>query len=78
MTELKNNTVIVVVNWFSKMAYFILLRFVEGEADIIMVVKLLFNYIFKFYGLPREIILNRDPWFTFNIARQLYRHAGIN
>ena len=60
------------------MAYFIPLHFGKGEADIIMVAKLLFDYIFKLYGLLKEIILDRDPRFTFNIARQLYRYAGIN
>ena len=68
----------VVVNRLSKIMHFIPLRFGEGEADIIIMVKLLFNYIFKLYGLPRKIILDRDPRFTFNITRQLYRHARIN
>ena len=73
MTELRNNIIMVMVDWFSKMVYFIPLRFSKGEIDIIMVVKLLFDYIFKFYGLLREIVSDRDPWFIFNIARQLCR-----
>ena len=68
----------VVVDRLSKMAHFMSLRFGEGKADIIIMVKLLFDYIFKLYGLPKEIISDRDPWFTSNIARQLCRHAGIN
>ena len=60
------------------MAHFVSLRFGKGEADIIMVVKLLFDHIFKLYGLPKEIISDRDPWFTFDIARQLCRYAGID
>ena len=78
MTELKNNTIMVVVDWLSKMAHFIPLRFGEGEADIIMVAKLLFDHIFKLHDLPKKIISNRDPRFTSDIARQLYCHAGIN
>ena len=46
----------VVVDRLSKMAHFMPLCFGEGEVDIIMVVKLLFNYVFKFYGLLKEII----------------------
>ena len=68
ITELRNNTVMVVVNRLSKMAHFMPLRFGEGEADTIMVVKLLFDYIFKFYGLPKEIISDRDPRFTSDVA----------
>ena len=51
----------VVVNRLSKMAHFIPLYFGEGKANIIIVVKLLFDYIFKFYGLPREIISDQNP-----------------
>ena len=78
ITESRNNTVMVVVDRLSKMAHFIPLRFGEGEADTIMVAKLLFDHIFKLHGLPREIISDRDPRFTSNVARQLCRHAGIN
>ena len=76
--ELRDNIIMVVVDWLFKIAYFVPLYFGEGEVGIIMVAKLLFNYIFKLYGLLKEIILDRDPRFTFNIARQLYRRAGIN
>ena len=68
----------VVVDWLSKMAYFIPLYFGEGEADTMIVVKLLFDHVFKLYNLPKKIISDRDPWFTFDVAHQLYRHAGIN
>ena len=78
ITELRNNIIIVVVNRLSKMAHFILLRFSKGEANIIMVIKLLFDHVFKFHGLPKKIISNRDPWFIFNIARQLCRYVRIN
>ena len=74
----RNNIIIIVVNRLSKMTHFIPLYFGESEADIIIMVKLLFNHIFKFHGLPRKIISDRDPRFTFNIARQLYRYAGIS
>ena len=78
MTESRNNTIMVVVDRLSKITHFIPLHFGEGEADTMMVVKLLFDHIFKLHGLPREIILDRDPRFTFNVAHQLCRHAGIN
>ena len=78
ITELRNNTIIIVVDRLSKITHFIPLRFGEGKADIIIVAKLLFDCIFKLYGLLKKIISDRDPGFTFNIARQLYRHARIN
>ena len=78
ITELKNNTVIVIVDRLSKITHFIPLRFGKGETDIIMVAKLLFDHIFKLYGLPKEIISDRDSRFIFNIARQLCRQARIN
>ena len=68
----------VVVNRLSKITHFIPLHFGKGEADTMIVVKLLFDYIFKLYGLPKEIISDRDPRFTFDIARQLCHYAGIN
>ena len=73
ITKLRNNAVIVVMDRLSKITHFIPLRFGEGEADIIIMVKLLFDYIFKFYNLLKEIISDRDPWFTLDIARQLCR-----
>ena len=46
----------VVVDRFFKMAHFIPLHFSKGEMDTMMVAKLLFDYIFKFHGLPKKII----------------------
>ena len=68
MTKLRNNIIMVVVDRFFKMTYFMLLHFGEGKADIMIVIKFLFDYIFKFYRLLKEIISDRDPWFIFNIA----------
>ena len=78
MIKLKDNTIIMMVNRFSKIMHFIPLYFGKGEADIIMVAKLLFDYIFKFYGLLKKIISDRHPWFISIIIRQLCRYAGIN
>ena len=78
ITELKNNIIMVVVDWLFKMAHFILLYFDTGKADTIIIIKFLFDYIFKLYNLLKEIILNRNSRFTFNIARQLYYYIRIN
>ena len=57
------------------MAYFILLRFSKGKIFTRAVAKLLFNYVFKLYSLPKEIVLDQDRWFTLNVAQELYRLA---
>ena len=73
----KVNTILVVVDRLSKMAYFIPLWFREGKASTEVVTKFLFNHVFKLHGLPKEIVSDRDRRFTSGIARQLCRLAGI-
>ena len=71
------NTMLVVVDRLSKMAYFMPLWFSKGEASTEVVIKLLFNHVFKFHGLPKEIISDQDRRFISGITRQLYRLTRI-
>ena len=41
------------------------------------VVKLFVQRVFRYYGLPRKIISDRDPRFTSKFARKLCRLLGI-
>ena len=50
------NTVLVVVDCLSKMAHFMPLWFGKGKASTEVVIKLLFNHVFKLHGLPKEIV----------------------
>ena len=65
--EIKYNAIMVVVNRLSKMAYFIPLYFGKGRASTEFVVKLLFDHVFKLYGLPKEIMLDYNRRFTSDI-----------
>jgi hypothetical protein len=51
----------VVVDQFSKMAHFILTK---DEATAQEIGRLLFTHVFKHHGLPKDIVLDRDPKFT--------------
>ena len=66
--EIKYNIIMVVVNRLSKMAHFVPLCFGKGQAFTEFIIKLLFNYIFKLHGLPKEIVSDCDRRFTSDIA----------
>jgi hypothetical protein len=51
----------VVVNRFSKMAHFIPTK---DEATAQEINRLFFTHVFNHHGLPKDIVLDRDPKFT--------------
>jgi hypothetical protein len=55
------DAIMVVVNRFSKMAHFIPIK---DEATTQEIGRLFFTHVFKHHGLPKDIILDRDPKFT--------------
>jgi hypothetical protein len=55
------DAIMVVVNRFSKMAHFIPIK---DEAMTQEIGRLFFTHVFKHHGLPKDIILDRDPKFT--------------
>ena len=50
------NTILVICNWFSKMAYFIA---TTKKTSVEELARLFQNYVWKLHGLPESIILDR-------------------
>ena len=55
-----------------KMAYFIPLKFNNNKVFSEIITKLLFDYVFRLYRFPKEIILDQDIRFMFGIICWLY------
>ena len=68
INKIKYNIIMVMVNWLSKISHFVLLCFGKGKVFMEFVVKFLFNHVFKLYGLPKEIVSDRNCCFTSDIA----------
>jgi hypothetical protein len=49
------DVIMVVVDWFSKMAHFISIK---GSATTQEMKRLLFMHVFKHHGLPNDIVSN--------------------
>ncbi|KAK1799626.1 hypothetical protein P4O66_006085, partial [Electrophorus voltai] len=65
----EGNTVILsVVDWFSKMVQFIVL---VALPTVLEMAELLFRQIFRQFGLPVDIDLDRSPQFTSRVWREL-------
>jgi len=65
--------IFVVVDRLSKYAHFIPLK---HPYSAIMVAEEFFENIFKLHGLPTSIVCDRDPTFTSNFWRELFRLQG--
>jgi hypothetical protein len=67
------DAIMVVVDRFSKMAYFI------PTKESVMAQKtgrLFFTHVFKHHGLPKDIVSDRDPKFTSKFWRALWKRMG--
>ena len=68
------NTILTVTDTFSKASIFIPCnKTINAEQTA----KLYATYVLPHYGLPRHIISDRDPRFTFMFSRELCRALGI-
>ena len=63
----------VVVNKLSKEAHFIPIKTTYKDANI---ADIFLKQIFKLHGIPKVIISNRDPKFTGNFWKSLFK--GLN
>ena len=74
------NTILIIVNRLSKMAHFLPLTFGLDEdprARSLKIARLLRDRIVVLYGIPSSIVTNRDPRFTSDLTRNLYKIIGI-
>jgi len=69
------NIVSVVVNILSRMAHFVLTS--EKTLVVELLIKLLRNYVWKLYGLPESIILNKGLQFVVLLIKKLNRVLEI-
>ena len=70
----KYDSVLVVIDRFSKYSYFIPISISITAAEII---DLLINHIFKIHGFPVEIMSDRDPRWTSNIFTNFMKSINI-
>jgi len=67
------NTILVVVDKFSKFAHFIPLRHPFTTATV---AKVFLDTVFRLHGMPKSIISDRDRIFTSKFWQFLFRSAG--
>ncbi len=65
---------VVVVDRFSKMAHFIPTK---ESAMAQETGRLFFMHVFKHHGLPKDIVLDRDPKFRSKFLRALWKRMGL-
>lgn len=69
----QGNYILVVVDKFSKYAHFIPLT---HHFIALIVAKMYLSQVYKLHGLPNAIISDRDPIFTSNLWKELFRLSG--
>ena len=73
MTWRQNDSIMVVVDNFTKATQFIPMQYTHKTDDI---EKIFMKEIFKLHGLPKEIISDRDVKFTSNFWKGLFAYLG--
>jgi hypothetical protein len=67
------DSILVVVDRFSKMSHFIP---VSEKISSVELVEVVFNYIFKLHGIPDTIVSDRGPQFISNFWKELWSFVG--
>jgi hypothetical protein len=68
------SVILTVVDRFSKHAHFIALSHPYTAASV---AKAFFKAIVRLHGFPRSIVSDRDPVFTGNVWKDLFKRAGV-
>ena len=68
------SVILTVVDRFSKMAHFIALSHPYSASSV---ARAFFDNIVRLHGFPCSIVSDRDPVFTGNIWRDLFKMAGV-
>lgn len=69
MTTRQHDSIMVVVENFSKVAYFILVKSTHKASHI---GRIFMKEIFRLHGFPKTLILDRDAKFTSNFWKELF------
>ena len=70
------NCVLTVINCLTKFMRLIPCTMGEDKLSAAQVAKLLFENIVRFFGVPKELVHDRDPRFTAHLWRELWRILG--
>ncbi len=70
-----NTTILTIVDRFSKACRLIPLPKLPTSFET---AELLCNYVFRFYGLPEDIVSDRGPQFTSRVWSAFFKHLNVN
>ncbi len=69
-----NTCVLVVIDRFSKSCRLLPLK---GLPTAMVTTKLLFNSVFRYYGIPEDIVLDRGPQFISRLWKAFFTLLGV-
>ena len=72
-TSIGNNTILTIVDRFSKMVHFVALPKLPSAAEM---VDLLITYVIRLHGIPQNIVSDRGPQFTSRVWQAFCRGIG--
>jgi hypothetical protein len=74
-TTRKHDFIMVVVEKLTKVSHFILITVTHKATNI---VEICMREIARLHGVPKEIVLDRDPKFSYNFWKGLLKGFGTN
>ncbi|KAI2645539.1 Transposon Tf2-9 polyprotein [Labeo rohita] len=69
-----NTCILVIIDRFSKFCRLIPLK---GLPTALETAELLFNHVFRYYGIPEDIVSDRGPQFISRVWRSFFRLLGV-